>query len=266
MNHGGFRPKLRVVSVAPRNGYCWMEYVESASLENAAAARRFYQRLGGIIAAAYLLKAVDCHRDNLIASGEHPVLVDVDALWHGSPLTKTQSGFDLLDRTGFFPSPNQRSLQSRSSVLGRGTIGNHVPRLAGRKIAAARYQQEITRGFARGWRCLVGTRKAREAFARRLTRIRSTERRWIHRASETYVSILDASIQPEALRSARERELLIRLRCAGDSKLAVTDAEVRALKQLDIPYFATKTDQSLPPFQSTVLPEVMKALCHALPG
>ena len=73
-----------------------------------------------MIAAAYLLKAVDCHRDNLIASGEDPVLVDADALWHVSPATKAQTPLDLLYRTGFFPNSNPRSLQSRSSVLGPG--------------------------------------------------------------------------------------------------------------------------------------------------
>src|SRR5436190_1933921 len=79
----------------------------------------FYQRLGGMIAAAYLLKAVDCHRENVIAVGEYPILVDVDALWHVSPLTRTQSLATVLYRTGFLPNSRPGSLQSRSSVLGR---------------------------------------------------------------------------------------------------------------------------------------------------
>lgn len=266
MNRRRFQPKLRAARVWPRTGYCWMEYVESASLKNEAAARRFYQRMGGVIAAAYLVKAVDCHRDNLIASGEHPVLVDVDALWHVSPLTRTQSSGDLLYRTGFFPNANPHSLQSRSSMLGPGRAGKHVPRLAGRPLTPGQYKREMARGFARAWDCILGTRRARETFARQLRRIRSTERRWIYWATETYTVIREASIQPAALRSGQERERLIRLRCARDKVAsAVVEAEVGALKQLDIPYFMARTNERLPSDPSALPQELMKALGSALP-
>src|SRR3979490_747819 len=123
-----------------------MEHIEAASCENEAAVRRFYERVGGMIAAAYLLKAVDCHRENVIAAGEYPVLVDVDALWHVSPLTKTQSPTDVLYRTGFFPNSNRRSLQSRSSVLGQTTTGDHLAGMGGSPVEAARYTTEIIKG------------------------------------------------------------------------------------------------------------------------
>lgn len=267
MNRHGFRPKLAIAQLFLRKDYCWMEYVEPAALRNETAVLRFYQRLGGIIAAAHLLRAVDCHRDNLIASGEHPVLVDADALWHVSRGTKTQRSSDLLYRTGFFPNADPLSLHSRSSILGPGAGGSHVPRLRGRPLAAAHYQREMILGFARAWRCLMGTRKSRKAFARRLRRIRSTQRRWIYRATETYAAILDASIQPPALRSGRERELVIRSRFTrAPSKSAVTDAEVRALKQLDIPYFSSKANQRLPPDRAAVPRRLIKALSTALPN
>ena len=264
INRRGFQPVLRPARVLPRAGYCWMEYVAAASLKNKPAACRFYQRLGGIIAAAHLLKAVDCHRDNLIASGEYPVLVDADALWHVSPATETQTPADLLYRTGFFPNAHPYSLQSRSSALGP-AAGNHLPRLAGKPVTAARYQPEMARGFAKGWHCLLGVSRAREAFARRLRRIRSCERRWLYRATETYAAIREASIQPGALRSARERKLLLRRRCVRDSAASdVIDAEVRALEQLDIPYFLARSDQALASDRSTVPAELVEALGAAL--
>jgi hypothetical protein len=267
MNRHRFRPKLAIARLLLRKDYCWMEYVEPTSLRNETAALRFYQRMGGIIAAAHLLRAVDCHRDNLIASGEHPVLVDADALWHVSRGTQAPRSSDLLYRTGFFPNADQLSLHSRSSILGPGAVGNHVPRLRGKPLAAAHYQHEMILGFTRAWRCLMGTPKAREAFARRLRRIRSTQRRWIHRATETYAAILEASIQPPALRSGRERELLIRSRCARDpSGSDVTDAEVRALKQLDIPYFTSRTNEALPPDRVAVPRRLIRALSTALPN
>ena len=216
MNRKGFQPRLRAAHVLQREGYCWMEHVEPASCEDEATARRFYQRLGGMIAAAHLLKAVDCHRDNVIAEGESPVLVDVDTLWHVSGVTKTQGLSHVLYRTGFFPNSNRRSLQSRSSVLGQTTIGNHLARIGGRPLKADRYQPEIVSGFTMAWRCILGTRKRRAAFVRRLRRIRSGERRWIYWATEKYAAIRRASIQPAALRSRRERDSLIRRLCGRD--------------------------------------------------
>ena len=157
MNRNGFQPRLRLARLLLRKDYYWMEYVEVASCENQAAVRRFYERMGALIAAAYLLKAVDCHRENVIAAGEYPVLVDIDALWHVSPLTKTQSLADVLYRTGFFPNSRPASLQSRSSVLGKSTTGKHLARMAGKPVSAAPYTNEIIAGFARAWNCILGT-------------------------------------------------------------------------------------------------------------
>ena len=265
MNGRSFRPKLRAARVLRREGYCWMEHIEAASCKDEAAARRFYQRMGGMIAAAHLLKAVDCHRDNLIASGEYPVLVDVDALWHVSMVTKTQTPADVLYRTGFFPDSNRRGLQSRSSVLGRGTTGNHRARIAGKSLNPVHYQREIVTGFVKAWRCILGTRDRRATFAKRLRRIRSQERRWISWATEKYAAIRRASTQPAALRSGAERDLLIARLCSHNRTIsAPIAAEIQPLAQLDIPYFVRKSNERMPSEKCSVPLELTTAIRHAL--
>jgi lantibiotic modifying enzyme len=265
MNRLSFQPKLRAARVMRREGYCWMECVEPASCKDEPAARRFYERMGGMIAAAYLLKAVDCHRENVIASGEYPVLVDVDALWHVSPLTKTQSLADVLYRTGFFPNSNRRSLQSRSSVLGRTTTGKHLARIAGKLLPAANFTKEIIRGFTNAWHCILGTPSRRATFLQRLRRIRSQERRWIYWATARYAAIRQASIQPAALRSAIERDALISRLCLRSSvSSSVVQAEINALQQLDIPYFIRRTKESMPPDKSALPPDLTEAIRQAL--
>src|SRR2546423_3274361 len=180
MNRNGFRPKLRAARVLRRKNYSWMEYIEAAACRNQAAVRRFYTRLGGMIAAAYVVKAVDCHRENVIAAGEYPVLVDVDALWHVSAVTKLQRPADVLHRTGLFPNSKRRSLQSRSSVLGWTRTGKHLARIDARPVVASDYAEEIIRGFSRGWDCLVGTSARHGAFRKRLRRILARPRRWVY--------------------------------------------------------------------------------------
>ncbi|MEY2561998.1 MAG: hypothetical protein QOH88_191 [Verrucomicrobiota bacterium] len=257
MNGQSFRPKLRAPRVLRREGYCWMEPIKAAPCENTAAAQRYHKRLGGLIAVAYLLRAVDCHRHNLIASGEDPVLIDADALWHPSPDGKLQSDFDLLYRTGFFPNSNRRSLQSRSSVLGHATKG--------KASGASRYEREIVSGFRQAWHCVLGTRERRDAFAQRLRRICSRSRRSIYWPTERYVAIARASIQPAPLRSGIERDLLIARLCSRKAvSSAVLQAEIDALKRLDIPYFTRRHKAPRPPDYAAVPANVIEALRTAL--
>jgi lantibiotic modifying enzyme len=267
MNRHGFSPKLRIARILERCSYSWMEFVEVASCKNKAGVRRFYERLGAMIAAAYLLKAVDCHRDNVIAAGEHPVLVDVDALWHVSPLTKTQSRGDVLCRTGFFPNARRRSLQSRSSVLGSSNTGNHLARIDGRPVMASDYVKEILNGFSRGWKCLLGTARRRVAFRKRLARIRAHPRRWIYLATEKYATIRNESVRPVALRSEEARQAVIRRLCTRSSASpALSHSEIKALSQLDLPYFVRRTAEAMPSDESIALAEITDTIRIALLG
>lgn len=261
INAQSFRPKLRAGRVLRRKGYCWMEYIAVAPCKDNLAARRFYKRMGGTMAAAYLLKAVDCHRDNLIAAGEHPVLVDADALWHVFPLTGTQTPLELLCSTGFFPGLNRRSLQSRSSILGGTNKGAHVARIGNKPLRAIQYEREILRGFRRAWRCLVGTKDRRRNFGRRLRRIRSRQRRCIYWPTEKYATILRASIQPAALRSEIERRQLVARLCKRTTVPAiVVQAGVEALMRLDIPYLIGGRGDPVSPDIGSLPPPVLQAL------
>jgi lantibiotic modifying enzyme len=265
MNKQSFKPALRPVEVLRRKNYCWMEYVEAARCRDKAATRRFFERLGGLIAAAHVLRAVDCHRENLIASGEWPILVDADALWHVSPLTKTQSVTNVFYRTGFFPNRRRQSLQSRSSVLGPAAAGFHLPHLNGKLARPHLFAREIVNGFEAAWLALLGTAARRASLQRRLRRIRSGPRRWIYRATATYAAILQESLQPALLRSATERAALIRHRCESQAfSPAVLEAEVASLLKLDIPYFIRRTNEWLPPDKATPPFEVIEAIYEAL--
>jgi type 2 lantibiotic biosynthesis protein LanM len=82
VNARGFAPPLRRVRVLARDGYGWVEHVDSAACGGEEEVERFYRRQGGLLALLYALDAADIHSENLIAAGEHPVLVDLEALFH----------------------------------------------------------------------------------------------------------------------------------------------------------------------------------------
>ncbi|WP_405942648.1 type 2 lanthipeptide synthetase LanM family protein [Streptomyces sp. NBC_00207] len=84
LNRHGATPPFRVLGVLDRGAYGWMECVENTPCESPEAVRRFYLRQGGYLALLYVLEGMDFHAENVIAAGEHPVMVDLEALLHPS--------------------------------------------------------------------------------------------------------------------------------------------------------------------------------------
>ncbi len=108
----GFTPAFRRLRVVDGGDHGWVEFVAAAPCAAEAEVRRFYERQGGYLALLYALGATDIHYENLIAAGEHPVLVDLEALFHpwgeelGVPPGEEPVGRPLQDsllRIGLLP-------------------------------------------------------------------------------------------------------------------------------------------------------------------
>ena len=82
LNERGYQPAFRTFQVLDKGSYGWAEYVQSGPCASQEEVERFYQRQGGYLALLYALEATDFHAENLLAAGEHPILVDLEALFH----------------------------------------------------------------------------------------------------------------------------------------------------------------------------------------
>jgi type 2 lantibiotic biosynthesis protein LanM len=82
LNARGAAPSFPLLTVLDRGDHGWAEYVSAAGCASRDDVRRFYTRQGGYLALLYALEATDFHYENLIAAGEHPVLLDLEALFH----------------------------------------------------------------------------------------------------------------------------------------------------------------------------------------
>ncbi len=82
INDRGDHPPLRTLKVLDCGDYGWVEFVAAFGCTTAEEIQRFYERQGGYLALLYALEATDFHNENLIAAGEHPVLIDLEALFH----------------------------------------------------------------------------------------------------------------------------------------------------------------------------------------
>jgi type 2 lantibiotic biosynthesis protein LanM len=75
-------PGFRTLGVLDRGDHGWMEFAAFEPCRSPEEVARFHERLGGLLAVLYALAATDCHYENLIAAGEHPVVVDLESLFH----------------------------------------------------------------------------------------------------------------------------------------------------------------------------------------
>jgi type 2 lantibiotic biosynthesis protein LanM len=82
VNEHGDHPPFRIVRVLDRGDHGWMEFVAAKPCASREEVARFYVRQGGYLALLYALEATDVHFENMIAEGEHPVLVDLESLFH----------------------------------------------------------------------------------------------------------------------------------------------------------------------------------------
>ncbi|OUL18281.1 LanM family lanthionine synthetase [Nostoc sp. RF31YmG] len=82
LNARGNHPPFGILKLIDCGEYGWVEFVKPQTCKTPAEIQRFYQRQGGYLALLYALQATDFHSENLIAVGEHPILVDLEALFH----------------------------------------------------------------------------------------------------------------------------------------------------------------------------------------
>jgi type 2 lantibiotic biosynthesis protein LanM len=106
---------LKTVPVIDRGEYGWMAHVTSGPCDDERGVERFYVRAGMLLALVHLLHGTDCHWENLVADGEHPMLIDAEALLHHDP---APGAFG----TGAVPSGTSLDDQFARSVLRTGLL------------------------------------------------------------------------------------------------------------------------------------------------
>ena len=106
---------FKPINVIEKDNYCWVEFINSKPCETKEEVAKYYKRIGGYLALIYILNGNDYHSENIIASGEYPVLVDLETIMHPVALHETFidsnnptdiAGVDLHNsvmRTGLLP-------------------------------------------------------------------------------------------------------------------------------------------------------------------
>ena len=85
----------------------WAGFIEYRPCENELHVSDYYERLGALLAALYVLNAFDFHYENIVAHGSNPILIDLETFFHPlAPIigTETNTGIDdSVLMTGLLP-------------------------------------------------------------------------------------------------------------------------------------------------------------------
>ncbi|ANJ25628.1 type 2 lanthipeptide synthetase LanM family protein [Agromyces aureus] len=76
------RYELRAVRHVARDDHGWFEFVDGDAATDIDGADRYAWRLGALTALLHFLRATDFHYENIVAVGDHPIAVDLEALLH----------------------------------------------------------------------------------------------------------------------------------------------------------------------------------------
>jgi type 2 lantibiotic biosynthesis protein LanM len=125
----------------------------------------------------------------------------------------------------------------------------NAPSLEGVTPSPNEYVNELVDGFEQMYRFLVAHREALLATDGPLAALAHQRLRCVFRPTQVYASVLQKSLHPQYLRDGVDRsielEVLSRPFLSTDSKhpwWGILKAELKALEQLDIPYFAANSD------------------------
>jgi len=285
---------LKIPRVLDRGCYGWMEFVPHVDAADVAAVRRFYRRAGALLALLYAVRASDCHYENLIACGEHPVLIDTETLVQPQLRTDRRREHSVL-ACGLLPHrETARGEVVRSGGVDDAALGSsatrpswshvntdrmsygerrriefsnaNVPRLDGRAVQVELYDEDVVAGFEATYRLLLAFRDELLSAAGPLADFRNTEPRFLLRNTREYGLLLRCALLPEFLHSEAEYRLRLRalLRKLGGGGLgsgdqAIVEAEAAALDSLDVPLFTVRADSTSLFDGHSEIPDVMAA-------
>jgi len=135
-NDRGVPLEFKTLKILNRKNYGWTEFAEYLPCKNEEEGKNYYRRAGHLLCLLYVLGCSDCHMENIIASGEYPVVVDLETLMlpqirffedkkYEKRVTFLASRhfFDSVLRTGLLPRWQFGPDKKPYDISGLGSIG-----------------------------------------------------------------------------------------------------------------------------------------------
>lgn len=269
-----FKP-YKMLNLAGKD-FCIEEYIENENCKVLNDIAEYYKNYGHLVALTYWLGSSDLHKENIIAKGIYPVIIDVETLLRAEERRTYSNDFTKIKyfesnsviSTGMLPMEKywkkqldysalngvkqklpfkvRRLLNEDSSKIAfelceaYTQLANNVPKFNDKRITYENYCHYIQNSFEE---MLIWLKKNSEIIYKQIQNdFDYTITRIVLRDTQDYYNFLEFSTHPSCMVDYIEREKIFENLWNNsfiDSKIVLH--EITALCRHDIPYFYTST-------------------------
>lgn len=232
--------ELKQFEVIDKGTYGWLQFVDDEECKHEKDVKLFFEKAGVLLGIAYFLNSRDYHYENVIASGNSPVLIDHETIVGPTLKTSVQgkSGKPTIERiTGSIleslllpldvediPSYvcglgssvmlsvntsesaivncNQDDMKRTVRLKITNLYKSNKPCLGGKIKSLVNYQDELKRGFNKLYRLFLNNKNFLTSEASLLNDFKGQQIRHICRFTRVYYEIQKLLNQPEYMRDA----------------------------------------------------------------
>jgi type 2 lantibiotic biosynthesis protein LanM len=276
INHNCNCIDLKTICSLDKESYSWTEFIENKSCDSIEEIFDYYRRCGVLTALIYLLKGTDMHFENIIAAGSYPFLIDLECLFNTNcidfnvlhigllpVLTYSDNSSVPIDLSGFGASGVQESstyvwkwkdIGSDDLNLikdkGKFEAKSNQPNIKGVPVSPEKFVEEFSIEFKKVCDYFISIQSTFDDEVHLFSEFKDKQIRVIPRPTQVYKDILENSYIPEALISKEKRDAVIEqylndfpliISFKPKDKIKIMAHELRAIQQMDIPYFTSST-------------------------
>lgn len=264
---------LQIPAILVKGTYSWEEYVEVQECTFEQEIERYFERLGILLFLCYLTDAEDMHGENILASGEYPIPIDLETM----PGYQTYKYAETAEskvcetlrhsvmKTGILPEPvwNKNGNGIILNAINRGGILktpfkvpvvcdgdnanihieyrqaerevlNSLPVWKGEAVHPVAYTRSLMQGFCSAY-LLFMARK--EKIIIKMKGLFGGESRCLFRHTQQYYMYLQSSYYPAILESTTRRRLFLHVVDRNASHQNLLPYERDSLFNMNIPIF-----------------------------
>ena len=249
--------------------------------ENIQQAKRYFRRMGIHLFLCYLLSAGDIHQENILASGEYPILVDAETVFGIQKRDIPKSAEDKVNeklswtvlKTGILPIPIWRvgdkgviisALHSgdeaystvKLPIIKEAKTSNmyvaydrlkidakgSLPTLNNEEIDPAQYTDEIQEGFLTAGKLYI---EEKDDIEKSLECFKLLDTRYLIRHTQQYTMYISSSTHPVFLKDTKARLLMLQVLQKNNVDTDIIRDELAALMDMDTPLLTCRGDETV---------------------
>ncbi len=245
-------------AIVEMTGYGYAQEILSYPVCSEEEIRSYFENFGGLMAVFQALGSNDMHYENIVASGIHPVAVDLETivtpllnLFKGTDYTSIDEMDDLWRDLLYSPANTMvlpMMLQGKvqmSPLLATGEGTRSLPVYNGKHFTVSGYEDDFVKGYSRIYDRILEHRSRIKELIKAYGTMRS---RYVLRASSYYAITLNQLHSPSFLNDGEKAEKELDKLSDRFSYLPVSETEAltswekSCLDEGDIPYFSTYAD------------------------